>query len=205
MAQEGYLLVNGFGGQNTRRGAPKNSSLLYSLVFDVSHPMDASHHVFTGKRFWSTVRAEIPVDASIYQYYQAVVDADNKANPLAVEVGLYRQNQPTVGVLGFGDDKPYLKVNLVDARVSGVSYSMEARGGIGTEAGDQFQKGPPTRVRGMGDLEWKEKQREREALTQTLMKCRALPDRILVAFAFRQIEITFVSGNKMVTDSWDAT
>jgi type VI secretion system Hcp family effector len=132
MAQEGYILVTGgagdFTGDMSRTGAPKKSSLLYSFNYGVSHAIDESHHVFTGKRVYSVVTTEICIDSSVAQYYQELVNADSTSyKPLKVTMGLFRQDQTNLGLIGFGDQKPYLTIELADARVGAVRFQHGAR------------------------------------------------------------------------------
>jgi type VI secretion system Hcp family effector len=134
MALEAYILTAGFEGTTKKFGHPAKASIVHSVYHELTTPIDNVHGAVTGRRAHGLLHVELVVDASIHQYYTACIDKDKGgAKKLDVEVGFYRTDQANVGLKGFGEEKTYYKINLKDAFVASITFTMGDRMG-GTTA-----------------------------------------------------------------------
>jgi type VI secretion system Hcp family effector len=178
MAYESYVKVKGFDGQATRTGVPKASSLVYSFNHEISTPYDFQSANAIGRRTHSEIVVRMPVDASVYQYYAAIVAKDKSGyTKLEVEFGFFRMDQKNKGLAGYGDEKPYLTYQIKDAIITYVGFSHDALADVG-QAGKL----------GVGG---------------TSIAATQKDDFLTVKFAYRAITVNYADGNKIAEDSWD--
>jgi type VI secretion system secreted protein Hcp len=139
MALDAYILVGGFEGTSKKGGHPAKSSIVHGVQHTVQTPIDSTHGSVTGRRVHAPLVVSMTIDASVYQYYQNVIDKDKDGSKkLDVEIGFYRPNQENIGLWGSGEAKPYFKINLKDAFVSQINFRMpDARAQGGAEANRQ--------------------------------------------------------------------
>jgi type VI secretion system Hcp family effector len=132
MSMEAYILVKGFEGTSVKAGHPKQSSIVHSVSHEVVTPADVTHGAFTGRREHRPIKVALLIDASSYQYYQALIDKDKSgAKKLDVELGFFRPDQTNIGIEGKGEAEPYYKIQLKDALVQGILHVMgDTRGAV---------------------------------------------------------------------------
>jgi type VI secretion system Hcp family effector len=137
MALEAYILVKGFEGTSKKAGHAKGSSIVHTVTHSVQTAVDTSHGVMTGRRNHTPIKVGLLIDASVYQYHQAIIDKDKDGSKrLEVELGFFRSDQTHVGLPGKGENAPYYKIQLKDAVVVGVDYYMgDTRGGTPAQPG----------------------------------------------------------------------
>jgi len=125
MALEAYILVKGYEGTSKKAGHPKGSSIVHSVAHTVDTPIDAIHGALTGRRNHRPIKVSLLIDASVYQYYQSMIDKDKTGTTkLDVELGFFRSDQTNIGLPGKGENGVYYKINLKDAIVVGIDYYM---------------------------------------------------------------------------------
>jgi type VI secretion system Hcp family effector len=139
MAIDPYVMVEKFEGGSVKNGHPKNSSLLFNFTHVVSTPIDPVAGHVTNRRHHELIVADILIDASMYQYYQGIIDKDQDAatkGKFKVEFGFFRTNQPNLGADGSGESAPYLKINLENAFIAHVEFiAGDTRETTGPQAG----------------------------------------------------------------------
>jgi len=132
MPLEAYIMVKGFEGTSKKAGHPKGASIVHSVSHSVNTPIDAVHGALTGRRNHNPIKVGLLIDASVYQYYQNLIDKDKTGSTkLDVELGFFRSDQTNIGLEGNGENGVYYKINLKDAICVGIDYWMgDSRGNV---------------------------------------------------------------------------
>ncbi len=114
-----------FEGSSRKTGHLKSSSICTAVSHIITTPLDTTHGAMTGRRQHGLLAAEVLLDPSIYQMYNALIAKDKDGSQrLEVTIQFYRANQDNIGLWGAGENAPFYKITLSDAIIVEIEFGM---------------------------------------------------------------------------------